>query len=446
MSVNSILKSSTFKPIFKTSTINQPSENVIIARYFKLEIDAVRTSGSGVQMAEFHLYLNGVQVNNSGVVATNLDNFSGGFRSDTLFDDNLNSYFYSATEKNTITFTYPADITTNQYDWATAVNNIQRDPISWRLLYSPDNTTFILIDQQVNFPTTEIRNQYIPNIPIVRLINAQYFRYEIDAVRSSGSGGVQIAEILLYFNDQTVSNSGVVASNIDPFGRGFDAPSVFDNNIATYLYSATEKNIITFTYPNKITMNKYNLATAVNNIGRDPVSWRLLYSIDNVTFTLLDQQVNFPTTEIRSQYIPIIKISSLFADKTILIQLPKVLLWPVNMEVLLGSMYYDYKRFKIYLNYITNSIISNNISVNLSGLPFTNAYNLGGKNNSIVTIASITSFYTSSSIPQYYQFTPQQLVNIFINLTNLDGTAISSIDDYIFSFNIIGDENFKINI
>jgi hypothetical protein len=40
-------------------------------------------------------------------------------------------------------------------------------------------------------------------------------------------------------------------------------------------------------------MNQYNWRTAVNNLGRDPISWRLSYSTDNSTFTLLDQQTNF---------------------------------------------------------------------------------------------------------------------------------------------------------
>jgi hypothetical protein len=157
------------------------------------------------------------------------------------------------------------------------------------------------------FPSTEIRSKYIPTIPIVRLINAQYIRFEIDAVRTSADG-VQIAEILFYFNGKKVSNSGVVSSNINPFGRGFDAPALFDENIATYLYSATEKNIITFTYPAKITMNQYNIATAVNNVGRDPISWRLLYSTDNTTFILLDQQTNFLPSLVRNEFIPIQQI------------------------------------------------------------------------------------------------------------------------------------------
>jgi hypothetical protein len=123
------------------------------------------------------------------------------------------------------------------------------------LLYSTDNSNFTLIDQQVNFPTTEIRSKYIPTIPIVRLINAQYFRYEIDAVRSSGSG-VQIAELHLYFNGKQVSNSGVTSSNLNEFSNySFKAKDMFDENLSIYLYSATEKNIITFSYLVDITMN-----------------------------------------------------------------------------------------------------------------------------------------------------------------------------------------------
>ena len=138
-------------------------------------------------------------------------------------------------------------------------------------------------------------------------ITARYFKLEIDAVRSSGQG-VQISNLHLYFNGKQVSNSGVTSSNLDKYGRGFDSQSVFDDNIGTYLYSGTEKNIITFTYPTKITMNQYNWGTAVNNVGRDPISWRLLYSTDNTTFTLLDQQTNFPPSLVRGEYIPIIPI------------------------------------------------------------------------------------------------------------------------------------------
>jgi hypothetical protein len=112
-----------------------------------------------------------------------------------------------------------------------------------------------------------------------------------------------------YFDGKQVSNSSLTATNINYFGRGFDAPSVFDENLGTYMYSGTEKNIIIFTYPTQINMNQYNFETAVNNISRDPVSWRLLYSTGNTNFILLDQQINFPTRPIRGEYMPIIQIS-----------------------------------------------------------------------------------------------------------------------------------------
>jgi hypothetical protein len=135
--------------------------------------------------------------------------------------------------------------------------------------------------------------------------------------------------------------------------------------------------------------------------------------------------------------------------------LPKFLSWEVNLEVLLGSMYNDYKMFKISMKNIsgiTSSIVNKSSLVKLSGLPFTNVYNLGGKNNSIITIASLLlnsdTILQNYSIPQYFNFTQQKTARILITLTDIenDTDCSSLINQAIFSFNIIGDENFKINI
>jgi hypothetical protein len=76
----------------------QPALEIgITARYFKLEVDAVRSSGSGVQISDLHLYFNGKHVSNSGVVATNIDVFParGAFTATDMFDENLSTYLYS---------------------------------------------------------------------------------------------------------------------------------------------------------------------------------------------------------------------------------------------------------------------------------------------------------------------------------------------------------------
>jgi hypothetical protein len=129
----------------------------------------------------------------------------------------------------------------------------------------------------------------------------------------------------------------------------------------------------------------------------------------------------------------------------------KVLLWEVNFENLLGNMFRNYERFNICLKYISGitSVSNKNALVKLSGLPFTNVYNLGGKNNTDIVIASLSfnldTIQQNYSIPQYYQFTQQKNAYILISLLDIsDGTDCKAlINQCVFSFDITGDENFK---
>jgi hypothetical protein len=129
----------------------------------------------------------------------------------------------------------------------------------------------------------------------------------------------------------------------------------------------------------------------------------------------------------------------------ITLQLP--LFWQVNMESLLGNMYNQFDRFKICPQYMAGSTESTkNLVVKLSGLPFQYVYNLGGKNNSTITIGTIKdkSFYSSYSLSPYYNFTRQAMANILIEFYDLENNVKDNTNiDCIFSFNIIGDENFK---
>jgi hypothetical protein len=129
----------------------------------------------------------------------------------------------------------------------------------------------------------------------------------------------------------------------------------------------------------------------------------------------------------------------------------KVFLWEVNLENLLGNMFRNYERFNICLKYISGitSVSNKNALVKLSGLPFTNVYNLGGKNNTDIVIASLSfnldTIQQNYSIPQYYQFTQQKNAYILISLLDIsDGTDCKAlINQCVFSFDITGDENFK---
>jgi hypothetical protein len=138
-------------------------------------------------------------------------------------------------------------------------------------------------------------------------------------------------------------------------------------------------------------------------------------------------------------------------DQIEIIQIPLTLLppllWQVNMETLLCHLYEKYDRFKICLQYIAGSNDSTkNLVVKLTGLPFQYVYNLGGKNNSTITIGTIKdkSFNSSYSLSPYYSFTRQAMANILIEFYDLENNVKDNTNiDCIFSFNIIGDENFK---
>jgi hypothetical protein len=123
------------------------------------------------------------------------------------------------------------------------------------------------------------------------------------------------------------------------------------------------------------------------------------------------------------------------------------LLWQVNMESLLCNMYNQFDRFKICPQYMSGSTESTkNLVVKLSGLPFQYVYNLGGKNTSTITIGTIKdkSFNSSYSLSPYYSFTRQAMVNILIEFYDLENNVKDNTNiNCIFSFNIIGDENFK---
>jgi hypothetical protein len=81
---------------------------------------------------------------------------------------------------------------------------------------------------------------------------------------------------------------------------------LFDNNFGTKFGTAVPHEII-FAYPNAITMNQYKFATANDHPERDPISWRLSYSLtEGIDYILLDSVVNYPTSIDRNAYIPML--------------------------------------------------------------------------------------------------------------------------------------------
>jgi hypothetical protein len=146
-----------------------------IARYWKFSIDNVRDNpnSNGAYLNEISLYKDNVQVSNTGVIASfTLGRLNGSV--DWLFDNDLKNGFYGTARQNDILFTFPNNITMNQYRIATSPMTTTNDPISWRLSYSFDNVNFISVDTVVNYPITTDRSVYIPMITLSGALLPQY--------------------------------------------------------------------------------------------------------------------------------------------------------------------------------------------------------------------------------------------------------------------------------
>jgi hypothetical protein len=105
-----------------------------------------------------------------------------------------------------------------------------------------------------------------------------------------------MSELSLYKDNIKVSNNGVVVSKTGGGGVDGALSFLFDNNFGTKFGTSVPHEII-FAFPNAITMNQYKFATANDHAERDPISWRLSYSLnEGVDYTLLDSVVNFPTS------------------------------------------------------------------------------------------------------------------------------------------------------
>jgi hypothetical protein len=144
---------------------------------------------------------------------------------------------------------------------------------------------------------------FIPFYPIAR-----YWKISVDILRDNigNKPSGYMSELSLYKDNIQVSNNGVVVSKTGGGGIDGALTFLFDNNFGTKFGTAVPHEII-FAYPNAITMNQYKFATANDHPERDPISWRLSYSLnEGVDYTLLDRVVNYPTSINRNAYIPML--------------------------------------------------------------------------------------------------------------------------------------------
>ena len=133
----------------------------------------------------------------------------------------------------------------------------------------------------------------------------RYFRWTITANRTVGSSVstlTQASEFRIRNGaaDVSMASATIAATTIVESG-GTPIANLIDGNTATKMISINE------TLPRSVTINMgsliactgYRWFTADDASSRDPVSWTLEGSVDNITYILLDTKTSFAVTTTR---------------------------------------------------------------------------------------------------------------------------------------------------
>lgn len=130
-------------------------------RYYKFLPTLLRSTGSNsVQFSELSLRNSGVRVNYTNAVATNPGGSNpGGETPNYAIDNNVNTKFLDF-NKGPLVIDFTRNTLITEYTFATANDGSDRDPISWQFYGSNDNSTWVLLDTQTNYATTQARYTY----------------------------------------------------------------------------------------------------------------------------------------------------------------------------------------------------------------------------------------------------------------------------------------------
>ena len=135
-------------------------------RYYKLEILDTRVNGNGVQISEFVFIsggtdnpMTGVTMSNPNGASSNLSGTTGAYK---IIDKSLASKWYDiqASGYPVLIFDFGTKKLFDGYKWGTGDDNINRDPRSWKIYGSNDNTSFTLLHEVNDYLSWSTRSRY----------------------------------------------------------------------------------------------------------------------------------------------------------------------------------------------------------------------------------------------------------------------------------------------
>ena len=130
-------------------------------QYFRYTPTQLRNANL-IQLSEFQFIKSGVPLDLTGVIVTNPGgNFPGNENPPKVIDLQTGTKWLDFNVKPLV-FQFPAAVTIDAYNFATANDAAERDPVSWLFEGSTDGTTWSALDSIANYPTTTDRFTYTP--------------------------------------------------------------------------------------------------------------------------------------------------------------------------------------------------------------------------------------------------------------------------------------------
>ena len=132
-------------------------------QYFRYTPTQLRnnSAANSVQLSEFQFIDNGSPIDVAGVIVTAPGgNSPGGEGPTNLTDLSTGSKWLDFSKVTPVVFQFTAPVTIDTYNFATAGDAQERDPVSWTFEGSANGSSWVLLDVKTNFATTTNRETY----------------------------------------------------------------------------------------------------------------------------------------------------------------------------------------------------------------------------------------------------------------------------------------------
>ena len=139
--------------------------------------------------------------------------------------------------------------------------------------------------------------------------NYLYYRWTPTKLRNGATANsIQVSEFQFYRAGNPVSWSGATVTNPGGNNPGTETPAKIIDGLTGTKWLDFNKKALVFSLPSAPIIDSYRFATANDSTERDPVSWTLEGSDNQVSWTLIDVVKDYPTTLTRQIYTPILAL------------------------------------------------------------------------------------------------------------------------------------------